>query len=253
MEEAKTETRAPIKLFQGPPAFGLAGSASPPCMKLETWLRIAGVPYEPGEFPSMTKAPPKGKIPYIEDDGALIGDSTLIIEHLKRTRGVDPDAGLTQAERAVSHAFRRMLKENFYWVIIHIRYVDDANWDKWKNALRAVFAPEGAPEAAVAQATMIVEGIRKNVQEQLNAQGLGRHTPAEVHQIGSADVMAVADFLGDKQFFFGDKPTSADATVYAYMAQIIDLPFESPTTTVARAQKNLVDYCARMRARFFPG
>src|SRR5262249_28329191 len=126
MDEAKRETMPAIKLFQGPPAYGLAGSASPPCMKLETWLRISGVPYEHGEFPSMTKAPPKGKIPYIEDGGVLIGDSTLIIEHVKRTRGVDPDKDLTASERAVGLAFRRMLKENFYWVLMHIRYHDDA-------------------------------------------------------------------------------------------------------------------------------
>ena len=32
-----------IKLFQFPPAFGLP-NASPFCMKLETWLRMAGLP-----------------------------------------------------------------------------------------------------------------------------------------------------------------------------------------------------------------
>src|SRR4051812_22261677 len=124
MEEAKTGTKSTIKLFQYPPAYGLAGSASPACMKLETWLRIAGVPYEPGA--PMTKQPPKGKMPFIEDEGVLIGDSTLIIEHLKRTRQVDPDRSLGPAERAIGLAFRRMLKENVYWLLIHIRYHDEA-------------------------------------------------------------------------------------------------------------------------------
>ena len=251
MEQTKSDTKPPIKLFQAPSAFGLAGSASPPCMKLETWLRIAGVPFEPGEYPSTTKPAPKGKIPYIEDDGVLIGDSTLIIEHIKRTRGVDPDLGLTKEERAIGLAFRRMLKENFYWVLMHTRYGVEENWQKWRKVLASMFVPKGAPDAAVEQANSIADNIRKIVHEYLHAQGLGRHTAEEIYQLGSAELMAVSDFLGDKSFFFGDKPTTADAVVYTYMAQLIELPFDSPTRELARGQKNLVDYCARMRARFY--
>jgi glutathione S-transferase len=251
MEQTKSDTKPAIKLFQGPPVYGLPWSPSPPCMKLTTWLRMAGVPYELGPFPSMTQPPPKGKIPYIEDDGALIGDSTLIIEHLKRTRAIDLDLGLTKVERAIGLAFRRMLKENTYWLLMHIRYEDDANWPSWRRALASSFVPKGAPDAALEQALAIVDGIRKLVHDYLHAQGLGRHTVEEIHQIGSAEVMAVSDFLGDKPFFFGDKPTGTDATVYTFMAQLIELPFDSPTTKVARGQKNLVDYCGRMRARFF--
>ena len=253
MEQTKRDTMPTIKLFQSPPAYALAGSGSPPCFKLETWLRIAGIPYENGGWPSMTKPPPKGKIPYIEDDGVLIGDSTLIVEHLKRTRGVDPDKGLSRSDRAIGLAFRRMVKENIYWLLMHIRYHDDTNWEMWKKALLSMFVPSGAPDAAVEQARGIVDGIRTTVIEQLSAHGIGRHTVEEVHQIGSADLMAISDFLGEKAFFFGAEPTGTDATVYAYLAQFLDIPFESPSTAVARGRKNLVDYCHRMRARFFGG
>lgn len=253
MNERQGSTKPVITLFQPRPALGLAGSMSPACMKLETWLRIAAVPYEtrPPFMPG--KAPPKGKIPYIEDNGVLIGDSTLIVEHLKRTRNVDPDEGLSPAERAISLAFRRMLKEHTYWVIMHVRYKDQASWDVYRGALRAQLLPPGAPAEAAAQADAMVDGIRKRVLEQMQAHGIGLHTDEEIHQLGGQDVTAVSDFLGDKPFFFGDRPTSADATVYAYLAQLLDPPFDSPTRRVARGRTNLVDYCARMRARFFPG
>ncbi|WP_437834850.1 glutathione S-transferase N-terminal domain-containing protein [Sorangium sp. So ce1153] len=58
-------------------------------MKLETWLRIAGIPYETA--PLDLAAAPKGKVPYIEEAGVRIGDSTLIIDHLQRTH--QPCAG----------------------------------------------------------------------------------------------------------------------------------------------------------------
>lgn len=249
MERAEKDTRPAIKLYQYAPAHGLAGSASPACMKLETWLRMTKIPYEMGGWPS--PPPPKGKMPFIDDGGMLIADSTLIIEHLKRTRGVDPDEGLTAAERAVSHAFRRMLKENFYWVLMHIRYVEEPSWEVWKADLLGMMLPPGAPDEARQNVVGIIDGIQKNVKDQLHAHGLGRHTAEEIHRIGIADLTAVSDFLGDKAFFFGDRPTGVDATLYAHLAQLFDMPFDSASTRFAKSRQNLVDYCARMRAKFY--
>lgn len=98
-----------ITLYKTPPAWNLP-SISPPCMKLETWLRIAKLPYKSDTNINLAAAP-KGKIPFIEYQGNLIGDSTLIIEMLKQKEGIDLDEGLTPTERATSLAFRRMLKE----------------------------------------------------------------------------------------------------------------------------------------------
>src|SRR3569832_789306 len=100
-----------IRLHQAESAWGLP-NISPPCMELETWLRIAGIPYTVAP-PDMTLAP-KGKVPYIDDGGTLIGDATLIIEHLASTTGKDPDEGLTAAERGPALAFRRMMKDSLY-------------------------------------------------------------------------------------------------------------------------------------------
>jgi glutathione S-transferase len=240
-----------IKLYQFPSAWGLAGSLSPPCMKFETWLRITGIPYEVAPFPSPTPSP-KGKWPYIDDNGTLIGDSTLIVEHLRRTRGRDPDEGLTPVERAISLAFRRMLKENLFWVIIQIRHRDEANFQIYRPILLSLLAPGVPPDQVGEDVHAAVDAIRANTLSQMYGHGMARHTAEEVHQIGIADLFALSDFLGDKPFFFGDRPTGLDATAYAYLAHIIDLPLDSPSTQVARGRQNLVAYCRRMRARFFP-
>lgn len=239
-----------IKLYQFPSAWGLAGSISPPCMKMETWLRMTGIPYQVEPFPSPTK-PPKGKWPYIDDNGVIIGDSTIIVEHLKRTRGIDPDQDLTPAERAISLAFRRMFKENLFWLIIQIRHRDDANFAIYRKVLWSLLAP-GVPLDQVGDDVVeAAKGIRKNMVDQMYGHGMARHTAEEVHQLGIADLIATSDFLGDKPFFFGDKPTTVDATAYAYLAHIIELPLDSPATQVARGKQNLVDYCRRMRSRFY--
>ena len=74
-------------------------NVSPFGLKLEAWLRLADIPYTVEPSTDLGKAP-KGKLPYIRDEGRLIGDTTLIIEHLKSSRGIDPDAGLDERERA---------------------------------------------------------------------------------------------------------------------------------------------------------
>ena len=104
-----------IKLYQFTPAFGLP-NASPFCMKLETYLRMAALPYDAPANANMMKSP-KGKMPYIEDGAKVLGDSGLIIAYLKATYGDPLDAALSSAERAVSLAFQRLLEENLYWAL----------------------------------------------------------------------------------------------------------------------------------------
>src|SRR6476469_1614915 len=88
---------APVVVVQFPDLWGR--NVSPFGLKLEAWLRLADIPYTVEPSTNLGKAP-KGKLPYIRDDGRLIGDTTLIIEHLKSTRGIDPDAGLNEREYA---------------------------------------------------------------------------------------------------------------------------------------------------------
>ena len=74
-----------ITLHQFPPALGLP-NASPFCLKLELYLRMAGLPYRNRYTLELHKAP-KGKLPWIDDDGVTLADSGLIIEYLKGRYG----------------------------------------------------------------------------------------------------------------------------------------------------------------------
>lgn len=134
-----------IALYTTPPQWGLS-SFSPPCMKLETWLRMAKLPYKSvTELHLHAEKAPKGKIPFIDYQGKLIGDSTLIIEMFKEKEGIDLDRGLTASERAISLAFRRMLKENTYWGILYIRYNVPENWRIYRELIASTVYPGVAP------------------------------------------------------------------------------------------------------------
>jgi glutathione S-transferase len=231
-----------VELYQLPPLWGLP-NISPATMKLETWLRMAEIPYE--ARPADLAEAPKGKVPYIRNGGALMGDSTLIIEHLKKAYGKDPDRGLSKVEQAVSLAFRRMVKENLYWVITYSRWGDPQNWAAYEALLVSILAPD--PVAA----KQIAAALRDRMLAQLRGHGLGRHSQDEIYAVGNADLTAIADFLGDKPFFMGEHPTTADAAIFAYVENLLAVPISYPTKEYGLGLRNLGAYSQRMRARFY--
>ena len=234
-----------ITLYTTPFCWDLP-SISPACMKLETWLRMVKLPYKRVTEINLAEAP-KGKIPYIDYQGKLIGDSTLIIEMFKEKEGIDLDRGLTTQERAISLAFRRMIKENIYWEIIPIRYNVDKNWQVYREVLASMIFP-GAPTA---EWEPQLKQLRKKILTQIRCQGMGLHSSEEILQIASADFQALSDFLADKPFFMGDRPTTLDATAYAYIGNVIKPPLPSPIADYVIQLDNLCQHYERMNKLFF--
>ena len=230
-----------IKVHQFAPAFGLP-NASPFCMKLETYLRMAGLPYELVNDGNVMKAP-KGKLPYIEDEGARVADTHFIIEHLKRRYGDALDAGLTPRQRAEGVAFQRLFEENLYWAVVHTRWIDEAGWALTREAF---FGALPWPLRAIVPSL-----ARRGLRTELRGHGMGRHSPDEIHAIAARDLQAVADFLGDQPYLLGPQPSSFDATAYAFLANILWAPLDSPIRRRAQALPVLEAYCRRMRARYY--
>jgi glutathione S-transferase len=233
-----------IQLYQFAPAFGLP-NASPFCLKLETYLRMAELEFETPCFAmdKLGKAP-KGKMPYIADNGKLIADSSIIIEHLKQTYGDTLDTWLSAPEKAVALAFQRMMEENLYWAVVHTRWVNPQGWEK----TRAAFF-----DAMPLPLRWFVPALaRRGLIKQLHGQGMGRHSEHELLEIGKRDITAIADFLGDKPYFMGQQPCSLDATAFGFLANLVWPPIESELKAHARRSPQLEAYCARMRAQYFP-
>jgi glutathione S-transferase len=238
------ERRHMIKLHQFPAHYGLP-NASPFCMKVENYLRLAGIPYEVVDDFDMRKTP-KGKMPYIEDAGRAIGDSDLIIAYLKSTYGDPLDAHLSTQARAASLGFIRMLDEHLYWAaIIQPRWVEPAGW----AVTRAHFF--GGLRGMMA--LLVPHVARYNLKKQIWHHGMGRHSRDEIDAKARADISALGDYLGEQPFFHGDRPTTLDAVAYAYLANIIHAPFDTPAQVHARGLPNLVAYCDRMRERCYGG
>ncbi|MBI3042798.1 MAG: glutathione S-transferase N-terminal domain-containing protein [Betaproteobacteria bacterium] len=230
-----------IRLYQFQPALGLP-NASPFCMKVETFLRMAGLSYECPRDADLRKAP-KGKLPYIVDEGAVVSDSSFIVDHLKRKYGDPLDSHLGAAERAAALACQRMLEENTYWAVLYFRWIDEAGWALTREAFFGWMKPP---------LKWIVPPLaRRSVRRELHGHGMGRHARDEIVAIAKKDITAAADFLGDKPFFLGARPSSLDATAYAFLANILWVPLESPLKAHAQTYPQLAAYCARMREKYY--
>lgn len=230
-----------IKLYQYRPAFGLP-NASPFCMKVENYLRMAGLAYECPRGADVRKSP-KGKLPYIDDEGTIVADSSFIIDHLKRKYGDPLDAHLDAAARATALAVQRMLEENTYWTVVYFRWLEEPGWTLSREVLFGRMAPP---------LKWIVPAVARSiVLKELRGHGMGRHTRDEIVEIGMKDLTATADFLGGKTFFMGDRPTSLDATAYAFLASILGVPLESPLKAHAQRYPQLEAYCRRMKQRYY--
>jgi glutathione S-transferase len=231
-----------ITLHQFSSSFGLPNT-SPFCMKLETYLLMAGLPYEVTFEDTLDKAPKK-KMPYIEDGERKIGDSNLVIEYLKEKYGDRTDGHLSAVDRAISLAMRRMIDENLYWALVYSRWVDEKNWP----ITRSVYF--GGLPPVVKQ---ILPGVlRQGTIKSMAGHGIGKHTASEIYEIGCRDIQALSDFLGDREYFFGNQPTILDATAHAIIANLIKVPMDSPLKTKATELANLVNFSDRMTVKFYP-
>ncbi|WNG38136.1 glutathione S-transferase family protein [Archangium violaceum] len=230
-----------ITLYQTPVAWGTP-NLSPFCFKLESYLRMAGIPYSV-KLASLATAP-KGKVPYVEIDGKLMGDSQFIIDYLKNKHGDSLDAKLTPEQLAIGHTIRRMLEECTYWYIVYMRWVDEEGWRAYTPVVESMIP-------GVVGGPVPLTALRQKMLQILHDQGTGRHTMEEVQVLAKADISAIATLMGKKSFLLGDEPSSFDAVVYAFLVSIIANPVDTELKQYTLSQENLVRYCARFKARFF--
>lgn len=204
-------------------------------------LKLAGLPYRTdrnGYFRA-----PKGKLPYIDDDGTIIADSTFIRFHIEKKYGFDFDLGLTAEQKAAAWAVEKMCEDHLHLALLATRWLDEANFSKgpaqFFKALPLPIRP------------VVRHFMRRRVEKTLHLQGFGRHNWDERNQLAIKDIQALSDLIGAKGFLMGETPCGADATVFAYVGQFLTPVFDTPLHAAAEKCKNLVDYRDRILQRYF--
>jgi glutathione S-transferase len=229
-----------ITLYAFGPAFGLP-DPSPFVMKTAIHLQMAGLPYRS----DLTGFPvaPKGKLPYISDDGQIVADSTFIRAHIERKYGVDLDDGLTTRQRAEAWAIERMCEDHLAWAAGWLRWMVEENFAKGPAHFFAK-----APEFARAR---LIDEARTRVRQNFWAHGIGRHSLADITELGGRSLTALAALLGDRPYMMGDRPTGVDAMAASVVAEVLTPHFDTPLRREAESFPTLVAYADRMLRQYF--
>ncbi len=230
-----------ITLYTFGRAFGLP-DPSPFVCKAEVLLRMAGLDYV-ADTDGFPKAP-KGKLPYINDGGTIVADTTFIRAHLESKHDIDFDVGLTDEQMAYGWALEKLCEDQLYWLIVHERWMDEATFNRGP---RMFFKAVPAPVRP-----LIVWKVRRDVRQALWGQGIGRHTDAERLALGEQTMIALADALGGKDYLMGSEPCGADASVWSFVTGAMSPHFGTPLGAIAARHANLVAYRDRGMARWFP-
>jgi glutathione S-transferase len=225
-----------LTLYSYPELFGVADNNGYG-LKVFAFLRLAGVAFRHEHIFDASSAP-RGQLPYIVDDGETIGDSDTIIAYLIAKYRLTIDAKLTGAELDTDHLITRML-DDLYWVMSYSRWKDARFWPLFRDALMRTH-PSLTPEA--------LDKAREYNAQRYYFQGIGRYAPDAAYRRGLKDLQVLADLLPASGYLHGEKPTSIDAGIYGFIANIHFYDIDTPLKQFVSSHANLVRHCNAIHA-----
>ena len=220
-----------ITLYSYPELFGAADNNGYG-LKIFAFLKLVQLDFT-HEHILDASAAPRAQLPYIVDDGEAIGESETILSHLILKYRLAIDASLTQSQRDTRLMLIRLL-DDLYWVISYSRWKDEAFWPLFRDALKH--------EHPALSEESLLQAKAFNAQR-YHYQGIGRYTAPEAYARGLADLQVLANLVPDAGYVFGENPTSIDAAIYGFTANILFSSIATPLRKFASAEPNLVGHC----------
>jgi Glutathione S-transferase, C-terminal domain len=74
-------------------------------------------------------------------------------------------------------------------------------------------------------------------------QGIGRYQPEAAYARGLADLRVLADLIPGNGYVHGEKPTSIDAGIYGFVANIYFYNIDTPLKQFVVSKGNIVRHC----------
>ncbi len=220
-----------IVLYSYPTLFGVADNNGYG-LKVFAFLRLVGLPFRHEHLFDASHAP-RGQLPYIVDGDETIGDSNTIITHLISKYRLTIDAALNARERDMNLLVVRLL-DDLYWVMSYSRWKDERYWPAFSAALMC--------EHPHLTDDDIVKAREFNL-KRYYFQGIGRYEPDAAYARGLADLSVLADLIAPNNYAHGAKPTSVDAAIYGFIANIYFYDINTPLKEFVSAWPALVRHC----------
>jgi len=228
-----------LTLYSYPTLFGVADNNGYG-LKVFAFLRLAGVPFRHEHIFDASKAP-RGQLPYVLDGDDIVGDSETILHFVTRKYALTIDAALNPSQRTTNLLVTRML-DDLYWVMSYSRWQDERFWPAFRDAL--LREHPNLTEDGLAKAKAFNH-------QRYYYQGIGRFDPDAAMGRGLADLEALAALIPSQGYVHGDKPTSIDAAIYGFIANIYFYDIDTPLKQFVTAHENIVRHCRAIHEAVF--
>lgn len=204
---------------------------NPYAMKVDTFMRLNNLKYQTIHDQNASSAP-RGELPYLEDGDLIIGDSSQIISYLISTYKLPIDDSLNEYQRGIEICVKRLFEEHLYPIMLYGRMVDEAGLTVFS---RDIFKSKLREEQ--------IKVLSNKFKQKLIERGIGKYSQIEIYKQGIENIKAIERLIGNNKFFFGDNVHSIDALVYAFIANIREVPIDTPLNEKVASSKILMNYC----------
>lgn len=229
---------------------------SPPCCKVETFLRLAKIPYYLHCTTDFSISPTE-RLPCAIIDNEIVADSELIIERLLQNPKYCPPSAvcphsLSDRELRIGRTLHAALEYSMRFNVMRWQLVDHLDWVVDSSVDYAPSVPRWILKAVLNSKN------RQTAIDTLNGSGHGDLTHEQYHDKLLGDVKMIEGYLQDTdgQFILTKgQPSRYDPEVYAmlHLLRISDsIKADAPGVQYALSSKTITDYIARMDALCFP-
>jgi glutathione S-transferase len=192
---------------------------SPYNEKVQRMLNVKGIPFEEkywllADRKKVTAFNPTGKLPALEHDGMIIGDSTDVAHYIEATFPQQPLIPSEPRLRGQVHVLEDWADESLYFYEMHLRFTTPGNCER--NIPRMVEHESAFLRWLLPK--VIPGGIRKITA----SQGIGRKSIEQLLLDVERHVQAVDGMLDGSDWLVGDRLTLADLAVYAMFQALRD-------------------------------
>ncbi|OXA50522.1 failed axon connections homolog [Folsomia candida] len=216
---------------------------SPFVLKLETYLRMAKIPYK-ADISIIDAWGPKSRFPWISINGQHLGDSQLAIEYLNKKFEVKLGHEYSKSELAIGAVVRVMVDDHLFWAIPMERFVY-APYHRLAEVMGSHL-----PKWVIWIYYKVLQG---QVIKRSKGHGIGLNPQEEVQRLTQDDLKHLSTILGQRKFLLGEYPSEYDCTVFGHLAQAMwGLPGSSFEKAVKEEFPNLKEYCLRIKETYYP-
>jgi len=221
-------------------------SFDPFCLAVEAYLLFSNAEWELHESQS-TKST---DLPILKDGMTEVTDIFKIINYLKKKGyNIDETAGLSKTELAETLAYTALIENNLYDALLYILWLE--NEKNAKETQQQTYVKSLSFIERYFMKGRIQESARERLKD-MELVNVNDELVPEVYLNAHDAYYSLSTKLGNKLYFFGDKPSTLDAIAYGHLAIHCYPNLQNPKlfTMISFEFPNLIQYCQRITALF---